>query len=285
MGIFLFQNAIVGLNLAAFYSLMALGLNLMFGILRIVNMAHGAIYMLGAYGAFYLCTKLGVNFFLSMLIAMAALGLAGVIFERIFYRPVGGGFAPVIVLTIALLLILESVADLGFGVLAKGLPAPITGSSTIFGISISNYRLAVVPITAVLVLGLYYLIYKTKIGIAMRAVEEDRVAAQLQGVNVNRINALVFFLGFALAAAAGALIAPIYAISPDMGGLPLLKAFMVIIIGGMGSVLGAILGSIVIGLADSLLAATLGIELAYIIAWVLVILILIFKPGGFLGES
>ena len=285
MAIFLFQNAIVGLNLAAFYCLVALGLTLMFGILGIVNMAHGVIYMLGAYSAYYLCIELGLNFYLAMPILMVALGLAGILTERVFYRPVGGRFAPFIVLTIALLLIIENAANLGFGVLAKGLPAPISGFLTIFGIRIATYRLAVVPIAAILVLGLYYLIYKTKIGLAMRVVEEDRVVAQLQGINVDHLNALVFFLGFALAAAAGALIAPIYALSPDMGGAPLLKAFMVIIIGGMGSVPGAILGSIVIGLADSFLAATIGSELAYLVTWVLVILVLIFKPGGFLGES
>lgn len=285
MGVFLFQNAIIGLNLAAFYSLMALGLTIMFGILRIVNLAHGAIYMLGAYGTFYFSTRLGLNFYFAMLTTMISLGLVGIVTERVFFRMVGGRFTAIIVLTMALTLILESIVDLGFGTVARGIAAPVVGSSVVFGMNISNYRLALIPITTFLVLALYYLVYRTNIGIAMRAVEENSVVAKLQGINVDRINALVFLIGFALAAAAGALMAPIYALSSDMGGLPLLKAFMVIIIGGMGSMLGAILGSIVIGLADSLLAATIGMELAYIIAWVLVILLLILKPTGLLGET
>jgi branched-chain amino acid transport system permease protein len=283
MTAFLFQNVIVGLNMAAFYVLMALGLNLMFGISGIINMVHGVVYMLGAYGVFYICQSMGLNFFLAMLVMMASLGLVGMVVEKVFFRMIGGSFAPYVVLTLALMVLVESLAYLGFGVSARGVPAPIGGSSVIFGVSISNYRLAVIPITGVFVLGLYYLIYKTKVGTAIRVIEENKVAGELQGINVDRINALVFFLGFSLAAAAGALISPIYALTPSMGGWPLFKAFLVIIIGGLGSVMGAVLGSLVVGLMDSLIAATLGIELAFIIEQVLVIILLIFRPKGFLG--
>lgn len=283
MTAFLFQNVIVGLNMAAFYVLMALGLNLMFGISGIINMVHGVVYMLGAYGVFYICQSMGLNFFLAMLVMMASLGLVGMVVEKIFFRMIGGSFAPYVVLTLALMVLVESLAYLGFGVSARGVPAPIGGSSVIFGVSISNYRLAVIPITGVFVLGLYYLIYKTKVGTAIRVIEENKVAGELQGINVDRINALVFFLGFSLAAAAGGLISPIYALTPSMGGWPLFKAFLVIIIGGLGSVMGAVLGSLVVGLMDSLIAATLGIELAFIIEQVLVIILLIFRPKGFLG--
>jgi branched-chain amino acid transport system permease protein len=283
MAAFLFQNVIIGLNMAAFYVLMALGLNLMFGISGIINMVHGVVYMLGAYGVFYICQSMGLNFFLAMLVMMASLGLVGMVVEKVFFRMIGGSFAPYVVLTLALMVLVESLAYLGFGVSARGVPAPIGGSSVIFGVSISNYRLAVIPITGVFVLGLYYLIYKTKVGTAIRVIEENRVAGELQGINVDRINALVFFLGFSLAAAAGALISPIYALTPSMGGWPLFKAFLVIIIGGLGSVMGAVLGSLVVGLMDSLIAATLGIELAFIIEQVLVIILLIFRPKGFLG--
>jgi len=277
------QSVLIGMNLAAIYALMALGLTLMFGILGIVNLAHGAIFMLGAYGLYYIYGLLGLNFFLAMMLTIVLLGIFGLIMERTLYRPVSGHFAPVIAITLAVMILFETGGNLIFGYEPKGVIAPVTGVSKVLGISLSNYRLVTILIGAILVLALYFLIHRTKVGIAMRAVEEDKGAATLQGINVNRINAIVFCLGCALAAAAGAVTAPIYSILPTMGNLPLSKAFMVIILGGMGSIPGAVVGAIVIGLADSLLAVTVGIELAYVFAWVLVILVLIFRPRGLLG--
>ncbi|MFC2047167.1 branched-chain amino acid ABC transporter permease [Chloroflexota bacterium] len=279
----LLQSGLVGINLAAIYALMALGLTLMFGILGIVNMAHGVLYMVGAYGMYYLYHLLGLNFYLAMLATIITLGLIGLLMERIFYRPVGGQFAPFIAITLGLLILFEAGGYLVFGYEPRGVTAPVAGVSTILGVGMSNYRLVVILIAAILVGGLYYLIHRTKTGRNMRAVEEDRIAAALQGVNADRTNAITFALGVALAAAAGALIAPLYAIIPPMGGMPLLKAFMVIVLGGMGSIPGVILGAIAIGLADSLLAATVGIELAYIFAWFIIIVLLIFRPRGLLG--
>lgn len=277
------HSVLVGMNLAAVYALMALGLTLMFGILRIVNLAHGVLYMLGAFSIFYIYDALGLNFYLAMLATIVVLGLFGLLMERTLYRPVGGEFAPVIAITLGLMILFESGGYLVFGYQPKGTMAPVAGVSNILGVGMANYRLVVIIITVILVTGLYYLIHRTKIGRSMRAVEEDKLAAMLQGVNADRTNAIVFAMGVGLAAAAGAMIAPIYAITPPMGSLPLLKAFMVIVLGGMGSVPGAILGAIVIGLADSLLAVTVGIELAYIFAWVLIIIILVVRPRGLLG--
>ena len=277
------HSVLLGLNLAAIYALMALGLTLMFGILGIVNLAHGVLYMLAAFGMYYIYSILGLNFYLAMVATIVTLGLFGLFMERVFYRPVGGQFAPVIAITLGLMILFEAGGYLAFGYVAKGVTAPVAGVSTILGVGIANYRLVIILITAILVAGLYYLINKTRIGLCMRAVEEDRPAAALQGINANRINALVFALGVGLAAAAGAMIAPLYSIEPTMGTSPLLRAFMVIVLGGMGSIPGAILGAIVIGLADSLLAVTVGIELAYIFTWFVIILVLIFRPRGLLG--
>jgi branched-chain amino acid transport system permease protein len=279
----LVQGILIGLSLASIYVLMALGLTLMFGILGIVNLAHGVFYMLGAYGIYYLYQALGLNFYLAMGATIATLGFVGLFMERVFFRPVRGEFAPVIVLTVGMAMILESGGYMIFGVVAKATESPITGRLTILGYSLSNARLLIIACTAILVAALYYLIHKTNLGRQMRAVEEDKIAAALQGINANRINAIVFALGVGLAGAAGALMAPIYSVEPSMGMLPMSKAFMVIVLGGMGSVPGAILGGIVIGLADSLLGMTLGIELAYIFAWVLIIVILVIRPRGLLG--
>ncbi|MFC2047656.1 branched-chain amino acid ABC transporter permease [Chloroflexota bacterium] len=277
------QSIIVGLSLGSSYVLMALGLTLMFGILGVVNISHGVLYMLGAFGVYYLYIVLGLNFYLAMLATIATLGLAGFLMERGFYRPVRGEFAPVIVLTVGLAILIESGGYLILGTQAKGVEHPLVGEMIILGLPLANYRIFTIVIAAILVAGMYYLINQTTIGRKMRAVEEDKVAAALHGINPNRINAFVFSLGIGLAAAAGALIAPLYSIQPSMGTMPLAKAFMVIVLGGMGSVPGAILGALAIGLADSLLGVAVGPEPAYIIAWLVIIVVLVIRPRGLLG--
>jgi branched-chain amino acid transport system permease protein len=143
----------------------------------------------------------------------------------------------------------------------------------------------IIPIAVALVAGLYLFINKTKIGAAMRAIEQDKEAAALQGVNVNVINGLAFAVGFALAAAAGALIAPIFKLDPMMGDQPLLKAFIIIILGGLGSIPGAILGGLILGLIDSVVATALGAEPAFLLSFVFIILLLLFRPAGLFGHA
>lgn len=277
------QGLLVGLSLGSVYVLMALGLTLMFGILGIVNLAHGVLYMLGAYLVYLLCNLVGFNFFFSFFLSIITIGLFGLLLERFLYRSVGGQFAPVIVMTVGLGITLESASYLAFGTMAKGIHNPITGSITILGLPISNYRIFIILCTLLLILSLYYLIHRTAVGRSMRAVEEDKIAASLQGINVNRINAFVFFLGAALAAAAGAFVAPLYSIEPTMGTLPMTKAFIVIVIGGMGSIPGAIISGFLIGIIDSVLSLTIGTELTYITVWLLVIIFLNVRPRGLFG--
>ena len=188
----LVQSIVVGISLSSAYVLMALGLTLMFGILGVVNLAHGVLYMLGAFGIYYLYTVLGLNFYVAMIATIATLGVVGFLMERGFYRPVRGQFAPVIVLTVGIAIVLESAGYLTLGTQAKGVEHPITGSTTILGLPLANYRLVVIVIAAILVAAMYYLIHRTRVGRNMRAVEEDRIAAVLQGINANKINALVF---------------------------------------------------------------------------------------------
>jgi branched-chain amino acid transport system permease protein len=141
----------------------------------------------------------------------------------------------------------------------------------------------IIPAAAVLVLALYLFINKTKVGGAMRAIEQDKEAAALQGVNVHFVNALAFAVGFALAAASGALMAPIFKLDPMMGEQPLLKAFIIIILGGLGSIPGAILGGLMLGFVDSIVATALGVEPAFLLSFVFIILLLLFKPNGLFG--
>jgi len=277
------QTLLAGVNLGAFYALIALGFTLMYGIMGVLNMAHGTIYMVGAMIAFYIYGQAGLSFFIALPLAVVITGLFGVLVERFLIRPSGGELLQVWLITVALWLGLQGVAYLVFGFIARGVPPPVTGTTTILGLGISNYRLLVIGVAAVLIGGVYYLIHRTKIGLAMRAVEEDKVAATIQGVNLNMLNGFVFLVGFALAGAAGVLMAPAYSISPTIGLTPLLKAFMIVALGGMGSVPGAIAGGLLLGLADSFLGVLFGISTAYILTWVMIILILIFRPKGLMG--
>jgi len=214
---------------------------------------------------------------------MILLGLFGFAVERFIYRPVRGGIEPTLVALIALTTLLQAAGYPIFGPLDKNVPSVFEGSYTILGTPISTERLVIIPVAAVLVIALYLFINQTRIGAAMRAIEQDKEAAALQGVNVNVVNAVAFAVGFALAAAAGALMAPIFKLDPMMGEQPLLKAFIIIILGGLGSIPGAILGGLILGFIDSMVATAVGVEPAFLLSFVFIIILLLFKPNGLFG--
>jgi branched-chain amino acid transport system permease protein len=264
---------------------MALGLTLMFGMMHIINFAHGAVYMLGAFVIYYVFFQAGVPYFAAFVIAMILLGAFGYLVERTIYRPIKGGIEPTLVALLALTTFLQAAGYPVFGQLDKHVPPVFTGTQDILGVRISVERLMIIPLAGALVVGLYLFINKTRLGGAMRAIEQDKEAASLQGVNVDRINGLAFAVGFALAAAAGALMAPIFKLDPMMGEQPLLKAFIIIILGGLGSIPGAILGGLMLGLIDSIVATALGAEPAFLLSFVFIILVLLFKPTGLFGHA
>lgn len=279
----LVQSTVMGVSIGSIYILMALGLTLMFGMMHIINFAHGAIYMLGAFVVYYFFFQWGVPYFLTFVLAMVLLGVFGFVVERCIYRPIKGGIEPTLVALLALTTFLQAAGYPVFGPLDKHVPSVVEGRWTILGMAISVERLIIIPVALVLVVGLYLFINKTKIGGAMRAIEQDKEAAALQGVNVHVINALAFAIGFALAAASGALMAPIFKLDPMMGEQPLLKAFIIIILGGLGSIPGAIVGGLMLGLIDSVLATAVGVEPAFLLSFVFIILLLFFKPHGLFG--
>ena len=281
----LVQSAVIGLSIGSIYILMALGLTLMFGMMHIINFAHGAVYMLGAFVIYYVFFQWGAPYFAAFLVAMVLLGAFGYLVERGIYRPIKGGIEPTLVALLALSTFLEAAGYPVFGQLDKHVPPVFEGIRNVLGVMISVERLMIIPIAAALVLGLYLFVTKTKIGAAMRAIEQDREAAALQGVNVHVINGLAFAIGFALAAASGALIAPIFKLDPMMGDQPLLKAFIIIILGGLGSIPGAILGGLMLGLIDSTVATALGAEPAFLLSFVFIILLLLFRPAGLFGHA
>jgi branched-chain amino acid transport system permease protein len=277
------QSAIIGLSIGAIYILMALGLTLMFGMMHIINFAHGAIYMLGAFVIYYFFHLWGLPYALAFFIAMILLGLFGFGVERFIYRTVKGNIEPTLVALLALTTLLQAAGYPVFGPLDKNVPSVFEGNYIILGTPISAERLMIIPVAAVLVVALYLFINKTKMGAAMRSIEQDKEAAALQGVNVNVVNAVSFAVGFSLAAAAGALMAPIFKLDPMMGEQPLLKAFIIIILGGLGSIPGAILGGLILGFIDSIVATAVGVEPAFLLSFVFIILLLLFKPNGLFG--
>jgi branched-chain amino acid transport system permease protein len=281
----LLQSAIIGLSIGSIYILMALGLTLMFGMMHIINFAHGAIYMLGAFVIYYVFFQWGAPYFAAFVIAMVLLGAFGYLVERSVYRPIKGGIEPTLVALLALTTFLQAAGYPVFGQLDKHVPPVFQGTRNVLGVMVSVERLMIIPIAGALVIGLYLFINKTRLGGAMRAIEQDKEAAALQGVNVDMVNGLAFGVGFALAAAAGALMAPIFKLDPMMGEQPLLKAFIIIILGGLGSIPGAILGGLMLGLIDSIVATALGAEPAFLLSFVFIILVLLFKPTGLFGYA
>ena len=279
----LIQSMVYGLSIGSTYILMALGLTLMFGMMHIINFAHGAVYMLGAYVIYYVFVLWGVSYFLAFPLSMLLLGGFGFAVERTIYRPIKGHIEPTLVALLALTTFVQAAGYPLFGPLDKDVPSVFEGTRQVLGVFISVERLVIIPVAGVLVLALYLFINRTRMGAAMRAIEQDKEAAALQGVNVNVVNGLAFAIGFALAAASGALMAPILKLDPVMGEQPLLKAFIIIILGGLGSIPGAILGGLILGFIDSVGATAIGVEPAFLLSFVFIILLLLFKPHGLFG--
>jgi branched-chain amino acid transport system permease protein len=279
------QNLLNGLMSGWIYILVALGLTLVLSIVGIVQLAHGEIYMIGAYSVYYFCVTAGLNFFLSLIISIFLVGLLGVILERFFLRPFRDDVEGAIVSTIALILILQTAVVAIAGVGYRDLPSPIQGVLTVLGVRLSWERLMTMLLSMVLVSALLIFIKKTKMGQAMIAVSENREVAALQGINVNRISAVAMFLGCGLAAAAGALTGAIFDLTPFMGGFALMKGIGVIIMGGLGSIPGAIIGGLILGLIDGVVTPLLSVQMANIIGLIIIILILLFRPQGLLGHE
>jgi branched-chain amino acid transport system permease protein len=268
------------------YVLVALGLTLVLSIMSIVNLAHGELYMWGAYCTYFFCIVAGLNFFLALSISTLVIGLLGIAIERVFFRPFRrGDFLPTVIMATGLMLILQTAAVVGFGSSTKVIPSPLPGVITIGGATISWERFVIILVSIILVAALFFLIRRTKIGQAMVAVSEDLDAAALQGINIDMVSSVAMFLGCALAAAAGALMGAVFGLSPAMGGFALMKGIAVIILGGLGSIAGAVVGGLIIGLIDGIVPTLLSTHMASLLGFVAIILILLCRPQGIMGHE
>ena len=281
----LVQALLNGFGLAVVYILVALGLTLIFSILEVINFAHGEFYMLGGFAAYYLSAVGGLNYVATLVLAMLLVGLAGVVAERLVFRHLRGKTLNAFIVSLGLLWVLQATAQLSFGVLDKSVPSAVSGIVRLGGVIVSRERMFVILTAVGLIVGLYLFLKFTRTGQAMRAVAQDAEAAALQGVNIELTSALGFGIGCALAGAAGALLAPIFAVSPTMGALPVVKAFIIIIVGGMGSLPGAVLGGLLLGAVEGVGTLFMSSAAVNILGFLMVIAILLLRPRGLLGAA
>ncbi len=277
---FFLNQVVIGIQLGSQYVMVALGLTLIFGILDISHFAHGHLYMLGAYLLYILTALAKVNYWLALPLCMIALALGGVIVERLVYRPLRDQpHINTFIAAIGLFLFLETLVR-AVKPRAVSVSKPIDKTLSFAGFTIEVQRLIVIAGAVALVVLLHLFIKRTRMGTAIEAVAQDREGAALVGINVNRISMLTFAIATALAAAAAVLMAPLAFISPEMGSVLILKAFVIVVLGGLGSMQGAIVGGYLLGILEALAIAYVSSAYKDVFAFAVLILILAIRPTG-----
>ncbi len=276
-----------GLISGAIYVLLATGLNLIFGVMQVVNFAHGELMMLGAFATHWLSTSMGINVYLAVLLAVLLVAGVGVAVQRLGFRPLRGeDKVNEVFLSMALILIFQNAHSIIFDPYVKIIDSPT--SQIAFetgGIRLPANYILIVLLTAGILAAFYTILKYTTTGLAFRATTANRTAASLMGINVERVDAVTFGVGAGLAAVAGALLGIIVSFYPYSGTVPAVKGFVIIILGGLGSVPGAVVAGFLYGIAESLAVGYLGGAYRDAIAFVVVTLTLIIRPSGIFGKS
>ncbi len=283
----LFLQTVANATYAASYmALIAVGLVLIFGVMGVVNFAHGELYMAGAYTVVALYAGLGVPFFVAVAAGLIFVGLLGLVMEYVLFRPLRDNPLGGLIASIGFLLILQTAAVLGFGVQMEHV-SPSTQDKIVFsdGVVLTYQRLYVILATVVLLSALWLFLRKSKFGWALRACAQDREAAALQGMSINHTARLAMFIGAALAGVAGALTAPLVAPTPYMGHPVIITAFIIIIVGGIGSLEGAVLAAILYAFVNTFVTTIYDGTIANIVGLLLMLIVLIVKPTGLFGAK
>ena len=278
---------LLGLVNGAFYALLSLGLAVIFGLLGIVNFAHGALYMLGAFAAWIMLDQFGINYWAALILAPLVVGVLGVVIERVFLRhlykldEIYG-----LLLTFGLTLIAEGIFRELYGVSGQNYPVPelLSGATNLGFMVLPNYRAWVVLASLVVCLGTWYLIERTRLGAYLRAGTENAPLVQAFGINVPMMVMLTYAAGAGLAAVAGVLAAPVIQITPLMGSNLIIVVFAVVVIGGMGSILGSILTGLALGLIEGLTKVFYP-EASSIVVFVIMAIVLMIRPAGLFGKE
>ncbi len=278
---------LLGLVNGAFYALLSLGLAVIFGLLGIVNFAHGALYMLGAFAAWIMLDKFGINYWFALLLAPLVVGALGVVIERLFLKhlykidPIYG-----LLLTFGLALIAEGIFRELYGVSGQNYDVPelLSGATNLGFMVLPNYRAWVVGVSLAVCLGTWYLIERTRLGAYLRAGTENAALVQAFGINVPLMVMLTYGAGAALAALAGVLAAPIIQVNPLMGSNLIIVVFAVVVIGGMGSIMGSILTGLGLGVIEGLTRVFYP-EASSIVVFIIMVIVLMIRPAGLFGKE
>ena len=279
---------ISGISLGSIYAIIALGYTMVYGIAKMLNFAHGDIIMVGGYVSFCAMSYLGLPALPAALLAMLACTVLGIIIERLAYKPLRSAPSLAVLITaIGVSYFLQNSALLIWKAAPKSYPAVVSGSAEFFGgeLKVPYISLLTIVICLVIMLGLTTFVSKSKMGKAMRACSEDKGAAQLMGINVNRTISMTFAIGSALAAVAGVLLCSSYpTLMPTTGSMPGIKAFTAAVFGGIGSIPGAFLGGLLLGIIEAMAKAYISMQLANSIVFAVLIVVLLVKPSGLLGK-
>lgn len=286
---YIVQQCINGISIGSIYALIALGYTMVYGIIKLINFAHGDVFFVGAYTG-YFAAKAGLGLILSLILAMVVCAVLGFIIERLAYKPLRNAARIVILITaIGVSFLLENLGITFLGPQAQGFPEIVkTTNYTLFGdVTISSIQVIILLVTVILMAVLQFIVHRTKIGKAMRAVSFDLEAARLMGINVDSTISATFAIGSALAGAAGVIYAVMYpSVDPLMGIIPGLKAFVAAVLGGIGIIPGAMVGGLLLGLVETGVQSIPGMSLWRDgVAFAILILILIFKPTGLFGKN
>lgn len=283
------QQLVNGISLGSIYALIALGYTMVYGIVKLINFAHGDVFMVGSFVGFYSITFLHLSFFPALILSMVACAIFGVLIERIAYKPLRNATRIAALITaIGVSLLIENGMIFFRGAQLEAYPNDIlpTNKIDILGVTVESKSLLILGVSVALMIILQFVVHKTKIGKAMRAVSHDAEAAKLMGINVDNTISATFAIGSSLAGAAGVIFGTYYyKIEPLMGVIPGLKAFVAAVLGGIGIIPGAMVGGLLLGVIESLVSAAGGSLWRDGVAFIVLILILIFMPQGIFGKN
>jgi branched-chain amino acid transport system permease protein len=284
----LLQDILVtGLVNGGVYALLAIGFSLIFGVARIVNIAHTAFYMLAAYCFYALLVKGGLGFLLSGVIAVGAVTAFSVLCYRLVIEPVREHEAAVLIATIALALVFQELMLFSFGGHYLGIPSTLEGSVRVLGVSIPYQRLLILVVAAVMLVGVWFILYHTRLGLAIRATANDLEVANLMGMNVHRVAMLSVAISVALASVAGVVVAPVFVVDPFMWLAPLVTMLAIVVLGGLGSLKGSLIGALIIGYVEAITVFVLpaGAYLKGAVALLIMVVVLLARPEGLFGVA
>ena len=278
---------VTGLVNSGVYALLAIGFSLIFGVARIVNIAHTAFYMLAAYGFYALLVKGGLPFAVAGIIAVVGVTLLSVVCYRLVIEPVREHEAAVLIATIALALVFQELMLVFFGGHYLGIPSTLEGVVRVLGVSIPYQRLLILVVAAAMLVLVWFLLYRTRLGLAIRATANDLEVAGLMGMNVHRVAMATVAISVALAAVAGVVVAPVFVVDPFMWLAPLVTMLAIVVLGGLGSMKGSLIGALIIGYVEAItvFAVPAGAYLKGAVALLIMVVVLLARPEGLFGVA